>query len=138
MDSWKTDLQYAFNIADQGNGWFKVTDGPWKDQKIRWITVNGQKHSADTLEWHSDNDMTKPTQAELKARLDEILLEGSWGTVRGTRNTLLTESDWCVGNDSPLSSDDKAKWVSYRQELRDVPIQSDPNNITWPTQPADE
>lgn len=137
MDSWKTDLQYAFTILGTSDGWFKIINGPWKDQKIRWITTNGQKHNADTLEWHSDNSKPKPSQADLETRLDEVVLEETWSTVRGTRNTLLTESDWCVGNDSPLTSDDKAKWLSYRQELRDVPTQSDPNNIIWPTKPTE-
>tara|TARA_Y100000593_G_scaffold53420_1_gene100069 strand:- start:850 stop:1257 length:408 start_codon:yes stop_codon:yes gene_type:complete len=133
---WKEDLQYSFgDIKSIGDGWYKVINGPWKDEKIKWNTKIGQKHSADTLEWHSDNSKPKPSQADLKTRLDEILLEETWGTVRGRRNTLLNECDWCVGNDSPLTSDDKAKWVSYRQELRDVPTQSDPNNITWPAKP---
>ncbi|MEC8553197.1 MAG: phage tail assembly chaperone, partial [Pseudomonadota bacterium] len=30
----------------------------------------------------------------------------------------------------------KAKWQAYRQALRDVPSQSDPYNITWPTKPS--
>ena len=30
----------------------------------------------------------------------------------------------------------KSAWTSYRQALRDVPTQSDPNNITWPTKPS--
>ena len=27
-------------------------------------------------------------------------------------------------------------WKNYRQALRDVPTQSDPDNITWPTKPS--
>ena len=137
METWKSDLQYAFNIQGQSDDWFKILDGLWMGQKMRWITKIGQEHSVETLEWNPDNDMTKPTQAELKARLDEILLEESWYTLRGRRNTLLKESDWCIGNDSPLNVEDKTAWVSYRQELRDVPNQSDPNNIIWPTKPTE-
>jgi len=55
--------------------------------------------------------------------------------IRMMRNAKLTESDWSVGPDSPLSDSDKALWVTYRQELRDFPSVVDLNNVVWPTKP---
>mgnify|MGYP005989480327 CR=1 FL=1 len=56
--------------------------------------------------------------------------------VREERNALLSQSDWTVMPDSPLSDSDKASWQTYRQALRDVPDQAGfPDNITWPTKP---
>ena len=49
-----------------------------------------------------------------------------WMQVRNERNRLLSETGVAVSND----------WKTYRQALRDVPTQSDPNNITWPTKPS--
>ena len=55
-----------------------------------------------------------------------------WKSVRNQRNNLLTETDWRAGSDLTLSDE----WKTYRQALRDVPTQSDPFNITWPTKPS--
>ena len=41
--------------------------------------------------------------------------------LRTLRDDLLSQSDWRVMPDSPLSDDKKAEWITYRQELRDVP-----------------
>ena len=55
---------------------------------------------------------------------------------RSERDALLSQSDWTVMPDSPLSDSKKTEWKTYRQALRDVPAQSGfPNNITWPTEP---
>lgn len=56
--------------------------------------------------------------------------------IRAKRYVLLSESDWTVMPDSPLTTDKKAEWATYRQALRDIPAQSGfPNDITWPTAP---
>lgn len=58
--------------------------------------------------------------------------------IREERNQKLRDSDWTQGTDSPLSSEDKSTWATYRQELRDLPNQQDfdPDNFTWPTEPS--
>jgi len=49
--------------------------------------------------------------------------------VRAQRNARLTETDWAVLPDSPLSEVDKTIWQNYRKALRDVPSQDGfPNN----------
>lgn len=54
--------------------------------------------------------------------------------VRQQRNTLLSETDWTQLNDAPLTDEEKEKYRTYRQALRDIPQQeSFPENITWPT-----
>lgn len=56
--------------------------------------------------------------------------------VREKRNDLLKRSDWTVSLDSPLSDIKKQQWVEYRQALRDVPQNIEPDiNIVWPTKP---
>jgi len=54
-----------------------------------------------------------------------------WKSVRDDRNRRLAETDYLALKDNTLS----ANWKTYRQALRDVPSQSDPDNITWPTKP---
>ena len=55
-----------------------------------------------------------------------------WYLIRAQRNSLIERTDWRAGSDVTLSDE----WKTYRQALRDVPTQSDPFNITWPTEPS--
>lgn len=57
-----------------------------------------------------------------------------WQSVRARRDRLLQESDWTQLPDVPLAT--KEAWAVYRQALRDITLQPDPFNITWPTPPA--
>tara|TARA_B000000437_G_C11632009_1_gene299905 strand:- start:123 stop:410 length:288 start_codon:yes stop_codon:yes gene_type:complete len=66
----------------------------------------------------------KPTDAQITAQ--------KWELVRIERNRRLQESDWRAMSDLTLSDD----WKTYRQALRDVPTQSDPDNIEWPNLPG--
>lgn len=56
-----------------------------------------------------------------------------WPIVRNQRDRLLQASDWTQLPDVPLAT--KEAWAAYRQALRDVTLQLDPFNITWPQPP---
>ena len=71
---------------------------------------------------------------------EEILL-------RIKRDSLLSQSDWTQGSDSPLSDSKKAEWKIYRQALRDLPKTANPklddtkflldnSSVTFPTKPS--
>ena len=62
---------------------------------------------------------------------DARLLADKWANVRRERNSKLAETDYLALSDNTLADNMK----TYRLELRDVPKQSDPDNITWPTKP---
>lgn len=52
------------------------------------------------------------------------------------RNNLLAGSDWTQLPDVALTDAKKQEWSTYRQQLRDLPQNTeDVLNITWPTQP---
>jgi len=54
-------------------------------------------------------------------------------SVRAERNNRLTACDWTQLADAP---GDKAAWTTYRQALRDVPLQVGfPWDVTWPETP---
>lgn len=56
--------------------------------------------------------------------------------VRAERNTKLTATDWTQTVDVPKNIKDS--YVTYRQSLRDVSLQSGfPWTIVWPTQPLE-
>lgn len=65
--------------------------------------------------------------------------------IRIERDMLLTKSDWTQFPDSPLTTEQKTSWATYRQELRDFPstFLDDNDDLlvtiltpTWPTEPT--
>jgi hypothetical protein len=48
---------------------------------------------------------------------------------------LLTESDWAVLSDVPMTSGDRAAWIEYRRALREIRLHPDFPNMTWPARP---
>ena len=57
--------------------------------------------------------------------------------VRAKRNQLLSETDYMMMKDYPLSSEREQQLSEYRQQLRDITKQSGfPRDITWPEKPV--
>ena len=52
------------------------------------------------------------------------------------RNKLLTASDYTQLNDSTHPGT-KTEWATYRQTLRDITVDSNWPNVTWPEKPTD-
>jgi hypothetical protein len=78
-----------------------------------------------------DGNVTTASQHEAayRSRVDADCSKA----VRADRNKRLAECDWTQLSDAP---GDKMAWVSYRQALRDVPLQEGfPWAITWPEEP---
>ena len=82
------------------------------------------------LKW-DDSKIVKDDDA-----LATYQLAKKWKDVRSQRNRLLNETDWVVTKATETETSVSSAWKSYRQALRDVPSQSDPDNITWPTKPS--
>lgn len=79
-------------------------------------------------EWFTKYSLADMDDAA-KAALDSKQSEN----VRENRNQRLAACDWTQLSDAP---GDKMAWVSYRQALRDVPLQEGfPWAITWPEEP---
>jgi len=84
--------------------------------------------------WVVDADAQTITNDQAQADADA--LESSWASLRMERDSLLVSSDWTQYNDSPLTDEAKTSWAIYRQELRDLPANTDdPANPTWPDAP---
>jgi hypothetical protein len=64
----------------------------------------------------------------------EVDLDYYWANLKNDRNRLLAASDWTQVPDAPV---DQAAWATYRQQLRDLPANTeDPANPVWPIQPS--
>jgi len=81
-------------------------------------------------------DAAAETVTNDQAQADADALESSWASLRTERDSLLVSSDWTQGSDTPLTDEVKASWATYRQELRDLPANTDdPADPTWPEVP---
>ena len=83
--------------------------------------------------------LTDEEIAEIEADIaaNDIVLKTS--TNRQKRNDLLAASDWTQANDSPLSTEVKTSWATYRTALRDLPSHSNWPSLEdsdWPTKPS--
>ena len=98
------------------------------------------------FDWHETNTELKPTLAECEAVWQEILNEAPMKKLREERDNKLLETDKYTSiPDWPHASEEvKQAWITYRQELRDLPSTSTPQldengnltNVTWPTPPS--
>jgi hypothetical protein len=65
----------------------------------------------------------------------EMLKTQKWNDVRGERNVLLKDSDFTMLEDFPQRGTKLIALKNYRQALRDITLQTDPFNITFPSKP---
>ena len=87
----------------------------------------------DVLEWQDDT-ITKPTDAEIKKKYDELVAAEPLNDLRQVRDQKLAESDWTQNRDVTLSND--ADWKTYRQALRDITKSATSlDDVTWPEKP---
>ncbi len=110
-------------------GWYPVRFVP--AEKTDNDVVMGQSFVIEGDEVVQYEQIRPKTESEIAEETNQ-----KWQNIRSQRNSLLSESDWTQLPDSPLLSEKKTEWSVYRQELRDVTSQSDPNNIIWPVKPV--
>ena len=84
--------------------------------------------AAQTMDWGAGSVVSGKWQRwTLRNKTDaELMIE-----VRGTRNDLLTATDFYALSDVTMSSD----MTTYREALRDLPANVDLTNIVYPTKP---
>ena len=111
------------------------TDAPlsYQDEEGNTISFNQSGHIVSDLEgthYHLKWDESKIIKDD--DALTAYQTAEKWKRIRSDRNVRLAETDYLALKDNTLSADMK----TYRQALRDVPKQTDPDNITWPSKPS--
>ena len=86
----------------------------------------------DSIEWQ-DETQTEPTVEEINAAISDA----KWNRVRSKRDVALSSCDWTAVSDNQLTAAQHTAWETYRQALRDITTQADPDNVTWPTPPEE-
>ena len=83
-----------------------------------------------------EEDLPVKTEEEL-AELETAEIAREAQNARVFRDKLLLESDWTQGSDSPLTTEKKTEWATYRAALRNLPTADDDWPYpTWPDQPT--
>lgn len=111
----------------EGFGVYSVQQTPMPNDYTKNI-VEGTPTLVDgtyTQVWNQ----TDATQEEI-----DVKIQNQWEQIRVARNEILTQCDWTILSDSPVSSSIE-EWKTYRQQLRDITNQSNPFEVVWPTQP---
>ncbi len=81
------------------------------------------------LEEKIENNYEKWLEKAKKIAYDEEATR-----VRIKRDKLLADTDWTQMSDTALSEEEKEKYKTYRQDLRNVPQQKDfPYNVVFPS-----
>lgn len=98
--------------------------------------------NGEIIDWHN-SDITKPTEEQIQAKLEELTAAEPLRLLRIERTRLLQESDW---RDLPsYPGTDQAEWRTYRQALRDLTNTETPAlndngeliNVNWPVPPGE-
>jgi hypothetical protein len=118
------------------------------DQKVMvalFDDATKARHSIDVAQmWLEVPEGVAPGNCKVSGEWPELfLVDGSadkvnpqWSALRKQRNALLAECDWTRMDDCGLSVEVKAEWATYRQELRDLPAETEsPEDVVWPTKP---
>ena len=105
----------------------------YQDEEGNTISFNQSGHIVSDLEgthYHIKWDGSKIVKDD--DALTAYQTAEKWKRIRSDRNVRLAETDYLALKDNTLSADMK----TYRQALRDVPKQTDQDNITWPSKPS--
>ena len=117
----KYGIDHALLILSPGSQW----------------SLTGNQYSGIT--WVSG---TKPTEAEVGAKIIELDAAEPMRLLRIERDKRLAACDWRASSDLTISN----AWKTYRQALRDLPASATPKldsrfeldltSVTWPTEPT--
>ena len=99
-----------------------------------WGPIFGLKGFLDKLNdlsWVGLEDQGWFLVEEIDDTAEQLALKEA--EVKIQRNKLLWESDWTVLPDVVLTAEEKAAWLEYRQNLRDIQLQPGyPYSVEWP------
>jgi len=126
----KSDRSIASRYEDAAPNQAKY-GGPWGDPNQYVHLQCSEAFDAECVKVNEDMEV------EIDSTLVAVKEEKQWAIMRSQRDAKLTMCDWTQLPDSPLNSQDKSAWATYRQELRDLPENTeDPVSPVWPTIPG--
>ena len=107
----------------------QIFEGEYPPEAAAWCNERGKSYieeiePQDGVRRFQIVAVPEPTDEEVAER------------VRADRNMKIAATDYLAMPDYPLSEEDKAVVMAYRQTLRDIPAQEGfPSSIVWPELP---
>lgn len=93
----------------------------------------------ETAKWETKPPCPSVEYYQWKNKQWVFISELFMSRLRWERDRILASCDWTQMPDSPLTSEQKTNWSTYRQALRDFPAtittQTTLEELVWPTQP---
>ena len=85
----------------------------------------------ENINWTS-TDIPKPTEAQVEAKLAELIAGEPMELLREVRDQKLAETDWWASSDLTMTTEQ----TTYRQALRDITDSATSlDDVTWPEKP---
>ena len=138
--NWFTnDTYYAKRRRHKKN--FSTGEYEWVDYEMEQLAGDEGKAVKDKLveAYYLIDSLEEQEFNQELARMYAKTTSVSPFTIRLSRNFLLDETDWAMTSDSPLTDDEKAKYITYRQKLRDITDQvefsTDAESVKFPISP---
>lgn len=108
--------------------------GDWRSQRVDLPT-------GDVVDWQppapADTELaTWSWDADARRWVAQPTVAALWRQVRAERDHRLAATDWIALRGLERGEQIPRAWRDYRQALRDITTQVDPQNIHWPTPPA--
>ena len=114
---------------------FKDKDGNLVADNAQYVDENGTKYPHDfpKNEIEGLERVADDPEPEKNEREESRVVLMGWDDVRNKRNNLLMMCDWTQLPDNALPDEEKKKWTTYRQALRDLPSSCEKaEDVTWP------
>jgi hypothetical protein len=75
-------------------------------------------------------------EAPIEEPVEEVIQVNIEETIIATARKLLSESDWAMMPDIPITNGTRTKWQDYRKILREIKLQPGfPDKLVWPQKP---
>ena len=98
-----------------------------------WLTTTKPDQKLTNVDVYLDSGKAYSVKVETCTDDEKAAnIDSQWVTIREERNEKLGATDWRASSDLTISD----AWKNYRQALRDITTQSNPYNITWPSEPS--
>ena len=101
--------------------------------------MHGFKDRLNDLKWLGDPELVDVGwfETDIPEPEDIIAPEPTKEEIAiNTSKALLSDSDWTMMPDVPMTAGEKSEWIEYRRKLREIKYQAGfPDNITWPSKP---
>lgn len=105
-------------------------------QIVTEVTINDSRDKVENVTPYQSGGKWYTQKVTAYSEPEETT-DAKWANVKGDRDGRLRKCDFVLLADAPSSFTDKLDaWKTYRQALRDITDQSDPDNITWPSEPS--